>query len=434
MIRVRKILLSAIIFHLLIAHLTESESTHNLINRGGDQQQCLKSIGFSKRPTNQIPPPPPPDIFKDDSEPLATFGTRSVSSPSTRSETLNLQDTFSDANFIHSTDIDYGKKAAALLQKSTIPPPPPGLLPRSTRLEVLVRSVNSYDENAAWRRDLFNRKDTLICSSQWSRNIAAIKHEAIENILSHQKPSETTQDSNDVFEKKELIGDKKRVDNVLQLETGNMSLTEERIDTTTMRVTSNLVEHLNHESLEAYGDKKQEIRIETDSRMIMLGSKEEPLNSKSENNGKAPDCILIDLPQASKLAIQTLHPILTIKPRTKRRKRKITKTRSVPRRSILSSLADDSDRDLDDEEFALLIEDLKQSIMVEDTYDIYEYDELNPYTISQEPLSFPFRNICNPGAAVYADEDDSEEVFEENYGTFLHSSAPPDSWEYPNFD
>lgn len=100
-------------------------------------------------------------------------------------------------------------------------------------------------------------------------------------------------------------------------------------------------------------------------------------------------------------------------------RRKVAKTRALPRRTILSDL---QDWDLDDDEFDLLLMDLKLPSMLEEEYSVYEYDTMEE--IGDElDLSLPF-DVLDEEAHTAVTEDDDEET-----NAFLKASSAPESWQ-----
>jgi len=418
---------SPIVIFLLISHLRVSKSNNSfncrsLFGRGGGQRPISG---------NQIPPLSAEEL-KENVEGNGSLAGKFLSSRSSHSEDLPyLNGRFSEGDFIHS--IDYAEKAAALLQESGIPPPPPGLLPRSTRIEVMVRSVTSYSEYTAWKKEIYHHTDDLVFSSQISREIDVNKNALVDNMLLDSKPPESIQDIRGYSEENMFADQKEDIGLGAQLETESTALQNEET-TDKINVSLNLLTELvEDESLEACTESDQPSIDKSNPFVILPGSKHQPYSHNSESENTFPDYALIDMPESPELVFQTLQPILKMQPKIKRSKRKITKKRSVPRRSILSSLEDDADHDLNDDELAILIEDLKQTFMVEVEYDAYEYDGLDPYTISQEPISIPFHNLCSPfaGKAV-VEEEDTDETLEDYYENILQLSGVPDSWECPN--
>jgi len=97
----------------------------------------------------------------------------------------------------------------------------------------------------------------------------------------------------------------------------------------------------------------------------------------------------------------------------RKRKRK-TKIRKVPRRTILSDLQDFSSRDLDEDELDLLLLDLKFPSLLEEEYSFYEYDT------GEEPEDVEL--------AIMNDDESTTENNEDEINQFLQASSVPESW------
>jgi hypothetical protein len=98
-------------------------------------------------------------------------------------------------------------------------------------------------------------------------------------------------------------------------------------------------------------------------------------------------------------------------------RRKVTKTRSLPRRTLLSDL---EDWDLNDDEFDLLLMDLKLPSMVEEEYSVYEYDAMEEMGDDLE-LSLPLDILEQETYTPVTDDD-------EETNAFLKASSAPESW------
>ena len=108
--------------------------------------------------------------------------------------------------------------------------------------------------------------------------------------------------------------------------------------------------------------------------------------------------------QEDALVVHTPRQILRLRKR-------VTKVRTVPRRTILSCM-ENLDRDLSNDEFHALLQDLQQPSEVEEEYSAYEYDEEDVWSIRDEDVK-PIRRT---------NDDD--------VNAFLSESSVPKSWTF----
>jgi len=349
-------------------------------------------------------------------------------------------------------DIIYAQTTARLLQRAIVPPPPPGILPQSMRIGIITAGYSTENVSNPKKRDPpcydeafedFHDDSSMELRENQTKRVSISPIILTSNIESEEENlllRKKNLDYSTRVDVSESIG-RTRTKNVINLSIKEEVIVSEKIvhyDGSSI----NLEKNHQPDDMEEFNRAAAEV---TRPRLEQQQQQQEDLHSSNNKPDTKFDrrtllkYELMDLPEASELAFQTLQAILKVHPKNPRVKRKVTKTRLLPRKTILSSLEDDmNNRDLDEDELAMLIDDLNLSSMIEDEYDVYEYDELDPYVISQEPIHI----LCHKNRFDDMMEEEEEEVDdeteeqseEEYYEDILQVSTIPESWEYPNFD
>jgi hypothetical protein len=344
-----------------------------------------------------------------------------------------------DQPVVHSMKMRFAQKAASLLGHSKVPPPPRGTLPQNTRFETVSfgmdRSKQSQPDNTRQQKisHYHGRALVELILAEESRayRFMGVTEEIDKSLFSYMDPMEIYASVvSEYFEPN---------DDAVDSDVEDMDY---------------FAEHIMYSSESDELSDYDAIEYSFDDELGAISDRFHAYAHDSEELDDGPasfatDGSVVDLVLDSTYELPTmhpLHPIVVIRPKeTQILRRTVTKTRRVPRQTLLSSL---EDFDLDDDEFDLLLDDMNSSALIDEEYDVYEYDELDTYAVDQvacvmmlprtsnvmpmdeesieSPFMLPFTGF---GSLGEDDEEDSEETDE----TILLSSAVPGSWECPDY-